>query len=116
MYAKKSVKDRPSVQSCPVHISLMEKHWKILLHSKVAYDLRVCHDLTQVIWASSRSLEGKVPNLCLLLIFFVEKHWKFSLHTKVAYDLRVCPDFVPRSFGQLRGVIICELAHCTSSL
>lgn len=31
-----------SVQSCPVHIFLMEKHKKFLLNT--AYDLRVCHD------------------------------------------------------------------------
>uniref|UniRef100_K1QGI1 Uncharacterized protein n=1 Tax=Magallana gigas TaxID=29159 RepID=K1QGI1_MAGGI len=31
--------------SCPVHIFLMGKHWKFLLHTKIAYDLRVCHDL-----------------------------------------------------------------------
>lgn len=30
--------------SCPVCIFLMEKHWKFLLHAKIANDLRVCHD------------------------------------------------------------------------
>lgn len=31
--------------SCPVFIFLMEKHWMFLLHTKIAYDLRMCHAL-----------------------------------------------------------------------
>lgn len=29
---------------CLVYTLLMEKHWTFLLHIKIAYDLRVCHD------------------------------------------------------------------------
>lgn len=39
------------------------KLWKSLLHTNIAYDTRMCHVfffLPKVIWANSRSLEGKV--------------------------------------------------------
>lgn len=40
------------------------KLWKSLLHTNIAYDTRMCHAffffLPKVIWANSRSLEGKV--------------------------------------------------------
>lgn len=30
---------------CPVYNVLMDKHWKILLHTKIDYDLSMCHNL-----------------------------------------------------------------------
>lgn len=35
---------RLSVQSCQVNIFLMEEQCKFLLHTKIASDLKVCHD------------------------------------------------------------------------
>lgn len=49
------------MQSCPIRIALMEKHWKFLLHSKVAYDLS-----SVLVVASFVSLLT-VPLVCLFL-------------------------------------------------
>lgn len=55
---------RLSVQnSCPVHIFLMEKHWKILLHTKNAYELWVYHDLDS---RSFGSVQGHCFKQCLI--------------------------------------------------
>lgn len=37
--------EKQVLNSRPVNICLMEKHWKFLLNTKIAYDLRVYHDL-----------------------------------------------------------------------
>ena len=55
----------------------------------------------KVICASSRSLEGKLYDFCLVFIFNMEKG-KFLLHKKIAYE-RVCHDLGPRSFVQVEG-------------
>lgn len=31
----------------PVHIFLIETHWTFLLHTKIAYLLKICNDFTQ---------------------------------------------------------------------
>lgn len=49
-----------SVQYYSVHIFLMEKLWKFLLHTKIAYELRVCRDLDPKLYA----------------IWQVQGHWK----------------------------------------
>lgn len=33
--------------SCPVPIFLIELYWKFLVHTKIAYELRVFHDFVQ---------------------------------------------------------------------
>lgn len=62
----------------------MEKHWRYLFHTKLAYDtydMRVCHDIDLRSFGQvNRSLERKVQNLFILYISFMEKHWKFLLH------------------------------------
>lgn len=90
---KNSVKVTGKVQNwCPVHILLIGKHWKILLHTQIAYDLRVCHH------PDSRSLrqgQGHCPENCktrFRSMFLMEKHWEFLLHMQIAYDLRLCHD------------------------
>lgn len=36
---------RPSVFAIvSIHIFLVEKHWRFLLHTKITYDIRMCHD------------------------------------------------------------------------
>uniref|UniRef100_K1Q234 Uncharacterized protein n=1 Tax=Magallana gigas TaxID=29159 RepID=K1Q234_MAGGI len=42
---KANVTGRKVQTSCLVHIFLMDKYWKFLIHIKIAYNLRVCHDL-----------------------------------------------------------------------
>lgn len=49
---------------------------------------------TKVIHASSRSMEVKVHNSCLLYTFLMGTHCKFLLHTKIAYGLMACHDLV----------------------
>ena len=43
----------------------------------------------RVILARSKSLAGKVQNLCPVCIFLIEKNLKFLLDTKITYYLRV---------------------------
>lgn len=55
--------------SCPVHIFLKETHWKFLLHKKIAYDLRVCHEIDPRLLKKVKITERKGHNLCLVYIF-----------------------------------------------
>lgn len=48
-----------SVQFCPVHIFLIEKHWKFLLTQRCFWLEDVSWFWIKFTWASSRSLEGK---------------------------------------------------------
>ena len=93
-YIGSTLSVRLSLQnSSPVHIFLMEKHWKFLLHTKIAYDLRVCHDLDPRSFGQG---QGHWQKKCK------ERHWKFLLSTKIAYDLGVCHDLDPMSFWQVK--------------
>lgn len=49
---------------------------------------------SEVIHASSRSMEVKVHNSCLLYTFLMGTHCKFLLHTKIAHGLMACHDLV----------------------
>lgn len=49
------------------HISLLTKHRKFLVHSKIAFDYAAWHDWPKVSLASTRWLGGKVHNSCLIL-------------------------------------------------
>ena len=76
----------------------MEKHWKFLLHTKIAYDLRVCHDLDPRSFGQGQShwqkfVSGQYVSYGETL--------KVPTSHKEHYDLRVCHDFDTRSFGQV---------------
>lgn len=54
--------------SCPLYIFLMEKHWKFLIYRKIAYDLRVSHNLDQWSFGQVKSHWLKeILNFCLRL-------------------------------------------------
>lgn len=47
---------------CFVHIFLMKKYWKFLFHTKVANDLRVCHDFDpKSFWQLSWGIICELP-------------------------------------------------------
>lgn len=58
----------------------------------------------KVIWAISRSLEGKWRNPVLVNIFRMEKHWQFLLQTKIAYDLGICHGLNQGHLGKLKVI------------
>ena len=63
---------------CPVHIFLMEKHWKFLIHIKDCFWPKgVEWPWSKVIWARSRSLGKIVQNSCPVIIFLMEEQWMF---------------------------------------
>lgn len=62
----------------------------MILHTNIAYDVRVCHFLTLDHLGKVRYLEGKVHNSCPVNVFLLEEHWKFLLHKKIACELKVC--------------------------
>lgn len=98
----------PSVSVCnrvwSVIIFLIEKHCKFLLDAKIANDLTVYHDHDPKSFGqSSKSMEGRVHNLCMGYTFLIENHWTFLLHTKIACVLKVSHDLDPKSFGQVQG-------------
>lgn len=73
----------PSVQSCLVHISLTEEHWKFLLYTMIALDLRVSHDFDPRSFGQGQGhWKEREHNSCLIYIFRIEKHGKFLLSPK----------------------------------
>lgn len=89
----------------------MEKHWKVWLHTKISYalrvswfwskivnDLRGCYDIDQRLFGQVQGHFRICPK-----VFQNEKHSKVLLHTKIAYHQRVCHDYEPRSLGQVPG-------------
>lgn len=59
--------------SCSVHIFLMEKQWNFLLHIKIAYDLRVCHDFHS--WLI-RQFQGNWKEKCNISVRFIFFLWR----------------------------------------
>eukprot|EP00105_Crassostrea_gigas_P038152 XP_019922300.1 PREDICTED: CD109 antigen-like [Crassostrea gigas] len=62
-FGKAKVTGRKEQNSCPVHIFLMDKYWKFLIHIKIAYNLSMCHDI------DPRSIE-QVQGHCLKYALF----------------------------------------------
>lgn len=65
------------------HIYLMEKNFKFLLHTWIAYDLRVCHDFDP-------ESVLQVPGLCLKTAYFlsmpylvIQNNKKLKSYTKI---------------------------------
>lgn len=74
-----------------------------VLYTKIAYDLRVCHNLDI---RSFGQVQGHRKEKCIfscpVYIFLIKRHWKFLLHTNFAFELRVFHEFDLRSFGQVQ--------------
>lgn len=69
------------------------KHLTFLLYTKIAYDLRICHEFDSMSLKQDQiSLEEKGHKLCPVSIFLI---LKISSHK----DWRVCPDFYSRPLG-----------------
>lgn len=84
--SKFKVTGRKSENMCPVSVSLMERYWKILLYTKLAYDLMVCHDFYP---RSIGQIQGhwkvKIHYTCMFPVytFLMEKHWMFLFHLRL---------------------------------
>lgn len=82
--------------SCLVHIFLIESHWKFfkLLTTKIAYDLRVCHDLDLKLFGNG---QGHWQKKYSYEKFVSGPYLSFLIHSRIAYDLKVCYDLEPRA-------------------
>lgn len=90
-FSKFNVTEGKVQNKFPVHMFLIERHWKIVLKRNVV----ACHD-----FYLSHSGKFKVTGMtftklvfCLICLSYGET-LKFIPHTKTAYDLNVCKDFI----------------------
>lgn len=76
----------------------LKNNQKFVLYTKIAYNLRACHEFYRVIQASSTSLGRKGHYLCLVYIFLLKRYSRFLFHIRICYDLKISHYLVQRSF------------------
>lgn len=79
---------------------LCRKHWKFLIHTKIAYDKKVRHGLDSRSFGQGQGHFQKKCNIRVWSIFFYEETLEVL---KIAYDLKVCHDLDRRACGQVQG-------------
>ena len=116
----------------------MEKHWKFLLHTKIAYDLRVCHDLDPRSFGQGQGHWQKKCKIRVRSLSFLWRSIECSYFTQILLMTNSFKKIEQLLFREidgeidssnifynwkntrimifiLAGGINCELAHSTSS-
>lgn len=63
--------DKEKVHLCLIYTSLMKRHWTVLPHVKISYDLRVCHDFDPRSFVQVQGHWREKSNSCVRSIPFL---------------------------------------------